>query len=138
GRSAVLEVLAGELLLVVARRQAVVLAHLPVGLEQQDVLVLAAGVGLGERLELGEAGDGVGVGRQREAGEVQAEADVVRRVVPLCVVVGEEVRLVAHDRAAERRAVLVVVVGALGAFGDRDLVGVAVLVEALVTVVVEQ
>ncbi len=72
-RAAVFEVLAGEVLMVVAQRQAVGAGELMIGLDQEHVLILAALPALGERTQAID-------GRERR-GSVGAFAGTLRNTV---------------------------------------------------------
>ena len=106
-RATILEVLAVEVLMVVAQCQPIVCVDLVIGLDQEDVLVLPLIPARGQRLQLGDSGHGIGVGRRARRDVYEHE---IRERVALRVGVDEDEVAVEAQRTTEDGAELVVVV----------------------------
>ena len=106
-RAAVLEAFAGEVLLVVAQREAAAAPDLVIRLHQEDILVEPPFPALGLRRQCGDRRLGERIGR-RVGRQIQEHG--VGLGVPLSVVVEEEEVAVTADRTADRAAELVIVI----------------------------
>src|SRR5215203_5778767 len=106
-RAAVLEVTAGEILMVVANRQPAIGGQLRIGLDEEHVLVLSAGPAL---CKSGQGRETSGSACVQARARRNRDKDVVGLGVTLPVVVGEQEMPEFLDRAAVAAAELVVVV----------------------------